>query len=168
MLLNLRSLVFFSSKQDFVCCKFSFKGLPWDLQTKVLRVLWTIQNDVVAKSALEKAFKKFMKSKASLTVPILFRWSPRFPRHDTSTLLLPIFSKSDSANNLFKLYKASPSHYTYHYNHSVLILIHDISNLIFVRITFDESLTVLLVPTCRISADGFFLVSGTELQNIFY
>ena len=107
MLLNLRILVFFSSKQDFVCFKFSFKGLPWDLQTKVLRVLWTIQNDFVAKSALEKAFKNFMKSKASLPVPILFRWSPRFPRHDTSTLLLPILSKSDSANNLFKLYKVS-------------------------------------------------------------
>ena len=63
--------------------------------------------------------------------------------------------------------QASPSHYPYYYNHSVLILIQDISNLIFVRITFDESLTVLLVPTCRISADGFFLVNGTELQNIY-
>ena len=45
VLLNLRILVFFSLKQDFICCKFFFKamlnGPPWDLQTKVLRVLRT-------------------------------------------------------------------------------------------------------------------------------
>ena len=40
-----------------------------------------------------------MEFKASLPVPILFRRSPRFPRHDTSMLLLSILSTSSSANN---------------------------------------------------------------------
>ena len=104
--LNLRILVFFSSKQDFVCCKFSFKRIL-DLQTKVLRVLWTIPIDFLAKTALQKAFKNFMKFKASLPAPMLFRWSPRFPRHERSVLLLSILSTSNSANNLFKLFNVS-------------------------------------------------------------
>ena len=84
VLLNLRILVLFSLMQDFVCCNFSFKGmltrLPWNLQTKVLRVLWTILRDFLAKSTLQKAFKNFINFKASLPVPILFRWIPRFSR----------------------------------------------------------------------------------------
>ena len=55
---------------------------------------------------LQKGFKNFIKFKATLPVPILFRWSPRFPRHDTSILLLSILSTSNSANDLFKLFKA--------------------------------------------------------------
>ena len=145
--------------------------LPWDLQTKVLRVLWTILSDFLAKQALQKAFKNFMKFKASLPVPILFRWSPRFPRHDTSMLLLSILSTSSSANNLFKLFKVSVAFplsvlrtgWEIIILHSgLLILIYGISNLIFFRITVYESLTVLLVPTCSIKADGFFLINGTK------
>ena len=69
VLLNLWILVFFSSKQDFVCCKFFSKVLSelrWDLQTKVLRVLWTIINDFLAKSALLRALHQVLHQKRML------------------------------------------------------------------------------------------------------
>ena len=111
VLLNIQILVLFSLKQEFVWCKFFFKGmldrLPWDLETKVRRVFWTILSDFVAKSALQKDFKNLIKFKASLPASILFRWSTRFRRHDTSMLLLSILLTSNFDNNLFKLFIVS-------------------------------------------------------------
>ena len=88
-------------------------------------------------------------------------------------LLLSILSTSNSANNLFKLFKVSVAFplpvlqigWEIIILHSgLLILIYDISDLIyFMIISFDRSLTVLLVPTCSITADGFFPINGTKL-----
>lgn len=43
----------------------------------------------------------------NLKLAKLFSWSPRFPGDDTVMSLLPISSLSNSANNLFKLFKVS-------------------------------------------------------------
>ena len=138
-LLDLRILVLFSLKQDYVCCEFSFKGmlsgLSRDIQTKVLRVLWTILSDFLAKSALQKAFKNFMKFKASFPVPILFRWSPHFPRHDTSMfyqfyqhqILLIIYSKYFKVSVAFPLSVLQTGWEIIILRSELLILIYDIS-----------------------------------------
>ena len=77
MLLNLQIFAFFSSKQDFFCCKRSFNrilnGLPREVQTKMLRDLRTRLGDFLANSLLQKAYKNFKKVKASLPVPVQFR-----------------------------------------------------------------------------------------------
>ena len=86
-------------------------------------------------------------------------------------LLLSILSTSNSANNLFKLFKVTvvfplsvlrTGCEIIILHSGLLILIYGISNLIFFRITVYELLTVLLVPTCSIKADGFFLINGTK------
>ena len=179
-LLNLRILLFFSLKQDFVWYKLSFKemlnGLPWSPQTKVIRVLSTILSDFLAKSGLQKAFKNFINLKATYQSPY---YSDEFHVFQ-DMILLSILATSNSAYNLFKLFKVSVA-----FQLSVLrtgweiiilhlgslILIYDISDLIFFSITFDESLTVLLVPICSINADDFFLTNTSSYKvtkHIFY
>ena len=84
-----------------------FNRLPCDVQTKVLRVFGIILSGFLEKSALQIAFKNFIEFKASLLVLVLFGWSPRFPKHGTSMLLLSVLSTSNSTNNLFHLFKVS-------------------------------------------------------------
>ena len=78
-------------------------GLPWSPQTKVIRVLSTILSNFLAKSALKKAFKNFINLKATYQSPY---YSDEFHVFQ-DMILLSILATSNSAYNLFKLFKVS-------------------------------------------------------------